>query len=149
MSVFKYHAFIYFLRPPPWYGTLLAVTGSVHLGLRLLVIWPPLPQPFPIPSPLKIPSTQVNYASHYDDFKNPDSLVRNSYLNSKISQKDNLTNPELVFLRLWSCLGFKTIQIFKFISNVIWSIHAKDVTGAAVRSKDLKRYCTLELHWVY
>ncbi len=23
MCVFKYHAFIYFLRPPPWYGTLL------------------------------------------------------------------------------------------------------------------------------
>jgi hypothetical protein len=22
MSVFKYHAFIYFMRPPPWYGTL-------------------------------------------------------------------------------------------------------------------------------
>ncbi len=21
MSVFKYHAFIYFMRPPPWYGT--------------------------------------------------------------------------------------------------------------------------------
>ncbi len=26
MSVFKYHAFIYFLRPPPWYGTLLYST---------------------------------------------------------------------------------------------------------------------------
>ncbi len=23
MCVFKYHAFIYFLRPPPWYGTIL------------------------------------------------------------------------------------------------------------------------------
>jgi hypothetical protein len=23
------------------------VTGSVHLSLRLLVNWPPLPQPFP------------------------------------------------------------------------------------------------------
>jgi hypothetical protein len=31
----------------------------------------------PIPSPLQIPSTQVNYAPHYDDFKNPASLVRN------------------------------------------------------------------------
>ncbi len=33
----------------PFYllGTLLAVTGSVHLGLRLLVNWPPLSQPFP------------------------------------------------------------------------------------------------------
>ncbi len=28
-------------------GTLLAVTGSFHLGLRLLVNWPPLSQPFP------------------------------------------------------------------------------------------------------
>ncbi len=40
--------------------TLLAVTGSVHLGLRLLVNWPPLSQPFPTPSPLQIHSTQVN-----------------------------------------------------------------------------------------
>jgi hypothetical protein len=40
--------------------TLLAVTGSVHLGLRLLINWPPLSQPFPTPSPLQIPSTQVN-----------------------------------------------------------------------------------------
>ncbi len=40
--------------------TFLSVTGSVHLGPRLLVNWPPLPQPFPIPSPLQIPSTQVN-----------------------------------------------------------------------------------------
>ncbi len=33
----------------PFYllGTLLAVTGSVHLGLRLLVNCPPLSQPFP------------------------------------------------------------------------------------------------------
>ncbi len=54
-----------------------SVTGSVHLGLRLLINWPPLPQPFPIPSPLQIPSTQVKYAPHYNDFKNPASLVRN------------------------------------------------------------------------
>ncbi len=27
MCVFKYHAFIYFLRPPPWYGTSLSVTS--------------------------------------------------------------------------------------------------------------------------
>ncbi len=40
----------------PFYllGTLLAVTGSVHLGLRLLVNWPPLSKP----SPLQIPRTQ-------------------------------------------------------------------------------------------
>jgi hypothetical protein len=98
MCVFKNHAFIYFLRPPSWSGTtpladsllspffapftyletLLAVTGSIHLGLRLLVNWPPLSQPFPTPSPLQIPSTQVKYVPHYDDFKNPASLVRNS-----------------------------------------------------------------------
>ncbi len=30
------------------------------------------------PSPLQIPSTQVNYAPHYDDLKNPASLVRNN-----------------------------------------------------------------------
>ncbi len=48
--------------PTPFYllGTLLAVTGSVHLGLRLLVNWPPLSQPFPqsLP-PLQIPRIQV------------------------------------------------------------------------------------------
>ncbi len=43
----------------PFYllGTLLAVTGIVHLGLRLLVHWPPLPHPSPKPSPLQIPRT--------------------------------------------------------------------------------------------
>jgi hypothetical protein len=25
MSVFKYHAFIYFMRPPPWYGTAMII----------------------------------------------------------------------------------------------------------------------------
>ncbi len=38
-------------------GTLLAVTGIVHLGLRLLVNWPLLSQPSPKPSPLQIPRT--------------------------------------------------------------------------------------------
>jgi hypothetical protein len=43
----------------PFYllGTLLAVTGIVHLGLRLLVNWPPLSYPSPRPSPLQIPRT--------------------------------------------------------------------------------------------
>ncbi len=39
--------------------TLLAVTGSVHFGLRLLVNWPPLSHPFPKPSPLQIPWTPI------------------------------------------------------------------------------------------
>jgi hypothetical protein len=71
--------FVPFLCPLHLLGTLLAVTGSVHLGLRLLVNWPPLSQPFPLPSPLQIPSTQAKYAPHYDDFKNPASPVRNMY----------------------------------------------------------------------
>jgi hypothetical protein len=47
--------------PTPSYllGTLLAVTGSVHVGLRLLVNWPPLSQPSPQSLPLQIPRTQV------------------------------------------------------------------------------------------
>ncbi len=29
MCVFKYHAFIYFLRPPPWYGTILIYSTTL------------------------------------------------------------------------------------------------------------------------
>ncbi len=69
----------------PFYllGTLLAVTGSVHLGLRLLVNWPPLSQPFP--QTLPPPNSQSpNYpAPHWDDLKlNPASSVRNKYCHS-------------------------------------------------------------------
>ncbi len=32
MSVFKYHAFIYFMRPPPWYGTVVA--PACHTRIR-------------------------------------------------------------------------------------------------------------------
>ncbi len=69
----------------PFYllGTLLAVTGSVHPGPRLLINWPPLPQPLLIPSPFQIPSTQVIYAPHYGDFKTPASPVRNIYKECK------------------------------------------------------------------
>ncbi len=51
--------------PIPFYllGTLLAVTGSVHLGLRLLVNWPSLTQPFPKPSPSKFPEPKLPSAS--------------------------------------------------------------------------------------
>jgi hypothetical protein len=45
----------YFSTPFYLLGTLLAVTGSIHLGLRLLVNWPPLSQPFP----LQIPRTPI------------------------------------------------------------------------------------------
>ncbi len=48
--------FVSLLSPlsTPFYflGTLLAVTGSVHLGLRLLVNCPTLSQPFPQTLPL-------------------------------------------------------------------------------------------------
>ncbi len=53
-----------FLTPFYLFGTLLAVTGSVHLGLRLLVNWPPLSHPFPKPSPLQIPRTPIYPAPH-------------------------------------------------------------------------------------
>jgi hypothetical protein len=39
-------------------GTLLAVTGSVHLGLRLLVNWPPLTLPLQT-LPFQIPRTRI------------------------------------------------------------------------------------------
>ncbi len=45
----------------PFYllGNLLAGTGSVHLGPRLLVNWPPLPQLSPQPLPPPIPRTPI------------------------------------------------------------------------------------------
>ncbi len=66
-----------FLTPFYLLGTLLAVTGSVHLGLRLLVNWPPLSHPPP-------PNSQNpnSPAPHYDDLRtNPASSVRNKSSN--------------------------------------------------------------------
>jgi hypothetical protein len=68
-----------FFVPFTYLETLLAVTGSVHLGLRLLVNWPHLSQSFPTTSPLQVPSTQVKYWPHYDDFKNLASPVPNRH----------------------------------------------------------------------
>ncbi len=36
MCVFKYHAFIYFLRPPPWYGTLIFMKFLLNKSLILI-----------------------------------------------------------------------------------------------------------------
>jgi hypothetical protein len=70
-------------------GTLLAVTGSVHLGLRLLVNWPPLSQPFPQSLPPPNSQKPGYQAPHYDGLKNPASSVRNSFLVNK-QTKDKL-----------------------------------------------------------
>jgi hypothetical protein len=45
-------SFVPFLTPFYLLGTLLAVTGSVHLSPRLFVNWPPLTQPFSLPPSL-------------------------------------------------------------------------------------------------
>jgi hypothetical protein len=37
MCVFKYHAFIYFLRPPPWYGTSTVSSFTVSEDLQQLI----------------------------------------------------------------------------------------------------------------
>ncbi len=65
--------------------TLLAVTGSVHLGLRLLVNWPPLSQPFPQSLPPPNSQNPGYQAPHYDDFKTPASSVRNNYFCGKFA----------------------------------------------------------------
>ncbi len=65
----------------PFYllGTLLAVTGIVHLGLRLFVNWPPLDPPLTQPSPFQIPRTPTGPAPYKDDLGNiPDSSIRNT-----------------------------------------------------------------------
>ncbi len=59
-------------------GTLLAVTWSVHLGLRLLVNWPPLSQPFSQSLPPPNSQNPGYQAPYYDDLKNPASSVRNN-----------------------------------------------------------------------
>ncbi len=48
------------LVPFTYLETLLAVIGSVHLGLRLLINWPPLFQPFPFPPHSKFPVPRLN-----------------------------------------------------------------------------------------
>jgi hypothetical protein len=35
MSVFKYHAFIYFLRPPPWYGTHIKMKSQIRTRIKV------------------------------------------------------------------------------------------------------------------
>ncbi len=57
-------------------GTLLAVTGSVHLGLRLLVNWPPLTHPLPNPPPSKFPEPQSSRASLRRPQEQPDVFCR-------------------------------------------------------------------------
>ncbi len=49
-----------FFVPFTYLETLLAVTGSVHFGLRLLINWPPLSQPFPLPPHSKFPVPRLN-----------------------------------------------------------------------------------------
>jgi hypothetical protein len=42
MCVFKYHAFIYFLRPPPWYGTITFHEDNImtfFLGVFIFIIF--------------------------------------------------------------------------------------------------------------
>ncbi len=129
MRVYKYHAFIYFLRPPPWSGThtynwqsfrylhtiiMYTFRLTIHAALSpcflspcwfpfaplsysLLLTWNPpccdrihppwsqvackLTSPslvLPTPSPFQIPSTQVIYTPHYDNFKTPASPVWNT-----------------------------------------------------------------------
>ncbi len=51
-----------FVFPFTYLETLLSVTGSVHLGLRLLVNWPPLPQPSPFPPHSKFPEPRLSSA---------------------------------------------------------------------------------------
>jgi hypothetical protein len=54
MSVFKYHAFIYFMRPPPWYGTplILKVQKIIFFRMGQNISWgiswdfPRGPRPF-------------------------------------------------------------------------------------------------------
>jgi hypothetical protein len=67
-----------FRIPFTYLETLLAVTGSVHLDPRLLVNWPTLSQPFPQSLPPLNSQNPGYQASHYDDLKNPASLVRNT-----------------------------------------------------------------------
>ncbi len=56
MSVFKYHAFIYFLRPPPWYGTW-------RMDRFLLYSWRPFLKGRPV-SPGIDPGFMLSFPSH-------------------------------------------------------------------------------------
>ncbi len=85
----------------PFYllGTLLAVTGSVCLGLRLLVNWPPLSQPLPqTPPPLQIPRTLVTQCLT----KTTSGTIRR-LLSGTASFKSTLKN---IFRRLLNYLQF-------------------------------------------
>jgi hypothetical protein len=95
--------------PPstPFYllGTLLAVTGSVHLGLRLLVNWPPLSQSFPQTLPPPNSQNPSYPAPHWDDLrKNPASSVRNNTVYFSPLKAKNKPCEEVMNVRLFLSL---------------------------------------------
>jgi hypothetical protein len=103
-------------------GTLLAVTGSVHLGLRLLVNWPPLSQPFPQSLPPPNSQNPGYQAPHYDDLMNPASSVRNSYIPSPLCAAHKIFRSftsEWMFGHLWHYVHslFKNLQTNWLHSN--------------------------------
>ncbi len=75
-------------------GTLLAVTGSVHLFLGLLINWPlyfphlPIWPPTRNPDPLGFPRPKID--THKDDIANPTHML--AYSNRWASLTQNLTS---------------------------------------------------------
>jgi hypothetical protein len=113
-------------------GTLLAVTGSVHLGLRLLVNWPPLSQPPPRPSPLQIPRTPVTQRLT----KTTSGTIR------------RLLSGTCSFSPKHMKLCIIILYYIYFKDNIFWSfiISTKIFTNTIIL---VKKWCILNFHKIF
>jgi hypothetical protein len=113
-----------FWTPFTYLETLLAVTGSVHLSLRLLVNWPPLSQPFPQSLPPPNSQNPGYQAPHYDDLKIPASSVRNKacYMSTVLFPVySSSINSAFFFLSLQACHFFYVLVVRCFFAMICCS----------------------------
>ncbi len=100
--------------------TLLAVAGPVHLGLRLLVNWPPLSQPFPQTLPPPNSQNPGYQAPHYDDLKTPASSVRNS--NNMMTSRNDNKNYTVISRNSYILISISDYKL-KLVEIITFNLH--------------------------
>ncbi len=111
MCVFKYHAFIYFLRPPPWYGTPMLFTMESCDS----------PHHFGGESPF-VSNICINFRMSFDTESqySPYWLLRRVTSPRLIYSRESLLTAESYFQKLW-----RTPPSFKGTMKKKWTIHVE------------------------